>query len=169
MDQHQKTLEDVRGLVESTETPDLRRRNGRSAAERICVMAGVLPTQLAADAPSIRALLRQVRPALHGMTAKTWANLLSRFRRELRRADVIDPNWQGHAARHPAWAGLLQAIADKKNLANALAAFMNWCAARNIVPEAVDDGIVQRFHSWLEHRTLCPRPRDLLRQTHASF
>ena len=50
---HQKTLEDVRGLVESTETPDLRRRNGRSAAERICVMAGVLPTQLAADAPSI--------------------------------------------------------------------------------------------------------------------
>jgi hypothetical protein len=127
-------------------------------------MAGVLPTQLAADAPSIRALLRQVRPALHGMTAKTWANLLSRFRQELRRADVIDPNWQGHAARHPAWAGLLQAIADKKNLANALAAFMNWCAARNIVPEAVDDGIVQRFHSWLEHRTLCPRPRDLLRQ-----
>jgi hypothetical protein len=58
------------------------------------------------------------------MTAKTWANLLSRFRQELRLADVIDPNRQGCAARHPAWAHLVQAIAKAKNLANGLAAFI---------------------------------------------
>ena len=104
-------------------------------------------------------------PALHGITSKTWANLLSRFRQELRLADVIDPNRQGCAARHPAWAKLVQAIATVKNLANGLAAFLNWCAAHDIVPEAVHDGIVEQFHAWLEHRTLCPKPRDLVRPT----
>jgi integrase len=128
-------------------------------------MAAISPIQVPADAPSIRALLRKVRPPLHGITAKTWANLLSRFRQELRLADVIDPNRQGCAARHPAWAHLVQAIATAKNLANGLAAFLNWCAYHDVVPEAVDDSVVQRFHAWVEHRTLCPKPRDLVRQT----
>ena len=161
----QKTLEDVRKIVEWAGTPDQPRRNGKSATERIGAMAGVSLAQVPADAPGIRALLRKVRPALHGMTSKTWANLLSRFRQELRLADVIDPNRQGCAARHPAWANLVQAIAEMKNLANGLAAFLNWCASQDIVPEAVDDSVVQRFHAWLEHRTLCPKPRDLVRPT----
>ena len=161
IEDNKKTLKDVRQLVERA----LPRPNGRPATERVCALAGVSPAQVPADASSIRALLRKVAPALHGMTAKTWANLLSRFRQELRFAAVIDPNWQGRAARHPAWAHLVQAIAEKKNLANGLAAFMNFCAAQDIVPEAVDDGVVERFYSWLEHRTLCPKPRDLVRQT----
>jgi hypothetical protein len=161
---HPKTLEEVHQLVESADPPG-QRRNGRSATERICTMTGMAPGQVRTDAPSIRALLSKVRPALHGMTAKTWANLLSRFRQELRLADVIDPNRQGCAARHPAWAHLVQVIAKAKNLANGLAAFINWCASQDIIPEAVDDSVVQRFHAWLEHRTLCPKPRDLVRQT----
>ena len=139
--------------------------DGRPATERICAMADVTPAEVPADAPAIRAVLRKVRPALHGLTSKTWANLLSRFRHELRLAKVIDPNRQGCAARHPAWANLVQAIAGEKNLSNGLAAFLNWCAAQDTVPDAVDDSVVRRFHAWLEHTTLCPKPRDLVRQT----
>jgi hypothetical protein len=164
-DNNPKTLEDVRQAVEKGDVGDRPRSNGRSATERLCAMAGVSPAQVCADAPAIRALIRKVRPGLQGMTTKTWANLLSRFRRELRLADVIDPNWQGRAARHPAWADLVRPIAEKKHLANGLAAFLNWCAAQDIVPHAVNDGVVQRFHVWLEQRTLCPKPRDLVRQT----
>ena len=127
-------------------------------------MAGVAPAQMVAEAPRIRALLATIRPAVHGMTPKTWANLLSRFRRELRLAKVIDPNWQGFAARHPAWAGLVQAIASDKRLSNGLACFLNWCATQDICPDAVDDDAVQRFRDWLEHRTLCPKPRDVVRR-----
>ncbi len=162
---HQKTLDDVRQLVDSTETPDLRRRNGRSATERICAMAGVIPIQIVLEAPGIRALLAKIRPAAHGMISKTWMNLLSRFRRELRIAEVIDPNYQGYALRHPAWSPLVQALAGDKRLANGLAAFDNWCAATGVHPEAVNDDILKRFHAWLERRTLCPRPRDIVRQT----
>ena len=161
----QKTLEDVLLAVDLEDDPGLRRRNGRSATERICAMAGVAPPQVVAEAPGIRALLAKARPALHRMTSKTWANLQSRFRRELRRTNVIDPNWQGLAGRYPAWVPLVQAIAGDKRLSTGLASFLNWCSAQGLSPKDVDDAVVQRFHYWLEHRTLCPRPRDVVRQT----
>lgn len=108
--------------------------------------------------------MRQARPAAHGITPKTWANLLSRFRAALRLADVIDPQWQGFAMHYPAWVPLVQAIAEDKRLSCGLAAFSNWCAAQAITPEEVDDEVVRRFHRWLENRTLCPKPRDVVRR-----
>ena len=126
-------------------------------------MACVTPTHVPAEAPSIRAMLAKFRPAAHGMTSKTWANVLSRFRQELRLADVIDPNWQGCAARHPAWAPLVQAIATDKRLLHGLAFFNNWCAARDIRPEE-GKAAFDEFPSWLEQRTLCSKPRDVVRR-----
>ena len=43
-------------------------------------------------------------------------------------------------------------------------AFFNWCATQGIAPDAVDDAVVQQFHRWLENRTLCPKPRDVVRR-----
>ena len=116
-----------------------------------------------ADAPSIRVLLAKIRPAAHGITAKTWANLLSRLRSELRHADVIDPNFQGSAARHPLWAPLVQAITADKRLSTGLASFTNWCAASNAHPEQALTAF-EEFVAWLEQRTLCPKPRDVVRR-----
>ena len=70
---------------------------------------------------------------------------------------------RGGARRHPVWAPLLEVITDDKRLANGLAAFANWCAAQGIAPTEVDDSAVQRFLTWLEARTLHPKPRDLTR------
>jgi hypothetical protein len=157
----QKTLEDVRRLAESADPTNLKRLNGRSATERICAMAAISPDQVLAEAPSIRAMLAKIRPAAHGMTPKTWANLLSRFRRELRLADVIDTGSQGYASRHPAWAPLLQALTGDKRLSHGLALFHNWCAAGGIPPEDVEAAF-EEFPSWLDQRTLCPNPRDVV-------
>ena len=126
-------------------------------------MAGAAPAQIPAEAPSIRAMLAKIHPAAHGMTPKTWANLQSRFRQELRLADVIDPNFQGCAARHPAWAPLVQAIADDKRLLHGMAFFTNWCAVQDTPPEGATAAFVE-FPSWLDQRTLCPKPRDVLRR-----
>ena len=97
------------------------------------------------------------------MSWKTWANIRSLFRRALELAGVIDPGGEGSAMRHPAWASLVQAIADDKRLHCGLAAFPNWCATHAIVPEEVDDAVVEPFHGWLENRTLCSKPRDVVR------
>jgi integrase len=159
----QDTLEGVRQLGDAASPAGRRRWIGRSATERICTMVGVSPTSVPAEAASIRALLRKVRPAAHGMMRKTWANVLSRFRAELRLAGVIDPNWQGCAARDPAWAPLVGAVAADKHLSTGLAVFNNWCAARGITPEEATAAF-EEFVVWLDERTLCPQPRDVVRR-----
>src|SRR5262245_19828492 len=96
--------------------------------------------------------------------SRTWANLLSRFRAALRLVGVIDPAWQGSAMQHTAWVPLVQAIAGDKRLSCGLVPFFNWCASQAITPQEVNDAVVQRFHIWLENRTLCPKPRDVVRR-----
>ena len=157
------TLEEVSHLADTVSPAGRRRWIGRSATERLCAMAGVAPASMPANAPSVRAILSKIRPAAHGITAKTWANLLSRFRVELRLADVIDPNHAGYAATHPAWAPLVQAIAGDKRLSTGLAVFHNWCATRGITPKSANAAF-RDFGTWLDERTLYPRPRDVLRR-----
>jgi hypothetical protein len=129
-----------------------------------CEMVGSAPATLPADAPAIRAMVAKIRPAAHGVSHKTWANLLSRFRAALKFAGVIDSMGQGTAMRHPDWAPLILAIANDKRLSCGQAAFANFCAARNISPQVIGDTVVERFLGWLETRTLCPKPRDVVRR-----
>jgi integrase len=157
------TLEGVCQLARLAGPTGRRPWIGRSATERICAMAGMAPASLLAEAPRLRAVLSKIRPAAHGITAKTWANLLSRFRVELRLADVIDPNYSGYGARDPVWGPLVEAIAGDKRLSNGLASFCNWCAARGVTPDAATAAF-EDFGTWLDQRTLCPRPRDVLRR-----
>jgi integrase len=159
-----ETLENVLGAVQKADLPPFQGRDMTSAIKRLCEMAGVAPATSPAKAPSIRAMLAKIRPAAHGVSPKTWSNLVSRFRAALRLAGVIEPAGQGSAMQHPGWAPLVQAIADDKRLYCGLCSFFNWSASQDIAPEELDNAAVQRFHGWLETRTLCPKPRDVVRR-----
>ncbi len=159
-----KTLQDVLEEVEQAGLPQLRRRDMVSAVRRMCKMAGLAPARVAAEAPTLRAMLARILPAAHGIKPHTWANVLSLFRAALRHAGVIDPAAGGVAARSPAWAPLVQAAAGDTRISCGLACFFYWCASRAIAPEAVDDAVVRHFLEWLETRTLSPKPRDVVRR-----
>ena len=167
MDYHNSkitTLQDVLNAVQKADLSPVQNRDMISATRRVCEMVGSGPATLPADAPTIRAMVAKIRPAAHGVSHKTWANLLSRFRAALRLAGVIDLMGQGAAMRHPDWAPLIEAVAKDKRHSCGLAAFANWCAVRNISPQHLNDTVVQRFLGWLETRTLCPKPRDVVRR-----
>jgi hypothetical protein len=159
-----ETAEDLLGFLDVANINPTSRRDMKSAVSRTCEMAGCAPRSLRLEAPILRETLHKIRPAAHGVNEKTWANLLSRFRAALRLANVIDPIMQGTAKRDRAWAPLVEAISEDKRLSCGLAAFFNWCASQAIAPEAVSDAVVQRFHHWLESRTLCRKPRDVVRR-----
>jgi hypothetical protein len=135
-----------------------------SAIKRICEMAGNTPECVCAGLPVLKEMLSRIRPAAHGVSAKSYSNLRSLLAAALELAGVIDPSGRGRAIRHPQWGPLLQAVADDQLLSNGLAAFANWCAGQDISPEAVDDSVVQRFLTWLEAKTLHPKPRDIVRR-----
>jgi integrase len=159
-----KTLADVLSLIDQSGPTGTRRRDMVSAIKRISEMAGAMPASLPAQPPRLRELLYRIRPAAHGVTAKSYSNLRSLFAAALQLAGVIDPLGRGSARRHPEWRPLLEAIADDQRLSNGLATFGNWCGSQHISPGEVNDTTVQRFLAWLEARTLYPTPRDLVRR-----
>jgi integrase len=158
------TLADVPAVLEQSGLTGTRRRDMVSAVKRICEMAGTIPASVPTQPSRLRELLSRIRPAAHGVTAKSYSNLRSLLAAALQLAGVIDPLGRGGARQHPVWGPLLQAIADDQRLSNGLAAFANWCARQHIPPGEVSDTTVQQFLAWLEARTLYPKPRDLVRR-----
>jgi integrase len=157
------TLADVLGLIDQAVT-GTRRRDMLSAVNRICEMAGMTPASVRAEPSVLKGMLSRIRPAAHGVSAKSYSNLKSLLGAALELAGVIDPSGRGGAKRHPEWRPLLEAVTHDQRLSNGLAAFANWCAGQGISPGEVDDSLVQRFLTWLEVRTLQPKPRDLVRR-----
>jgi integrase len=159
------TLADVLSLFDQSRLIGTRRRDMISAIKRFCEMVGTIPASVPAGPPHLRKLLSRIRPAAHGITAKSYSNLRSLLAAALHLAGVADPLGRGVASRHPKWRPLLQVIGDDQRLSNGLATFANWCAGQEIAPSEVSDTTVQRFQAWLEARTLYPKPRDLVRRT----
>src|SRR6478672_3367461 len=158
------TLADVLGHLDEAGLTGTRRRDMVSAVNRLCEMAGTTPASVRAEPSVLKDMLSRIRPAAHGVSAKSYSNLKSLLGAALQLAGVIDPSGRGSAKRHPEWGPLLEAIADDQRLSNGLAAFANWCAGQGVSPGEVGDPVVQRFLTWLETRTLQPRPRDLVRR-----
>ena len=158
------TLADVLGLLDQAELTATRRRDMVSAVKRVCAMAGTPPASVPAEPPLLRGMLSRIRPAAHGISAKSYSNLRSLLTAALQLVGVADPLGRGDARRDTVWGPLLEAIADDKRLANGLAAFANWCTAQGTSPIEVDDHAIQQFLAWLEAKTLYPKPRDLVRR-----
>jgi integrase len=160
----QKTLADVLAMVIAAGLTPTRSRDMISAIKRFCEIAGRTPSSLPAEARALRLELRKIRPAAFGISAKTFGNLRSLLAAALQLAGVLDDMARGSARQHPSWASLLQAIGPDRRLADGLAAFANWCAVNEISPDAVTDETVKQFLIWLETRTHCPKPQNLVRR-----
>ena len=123
-----------------------------------------MPATVKADPATLRPMVNAIRPALHDVSDKTWANLRSLFVAALELAGVIDSMGRGDAVADAAWGPLMASIKHDKRMFCGLAAFANWCVGRGIRPDAVDDATVAAFLAWLETRTLSPKPRDVARR-----
>src|SRR5262245_47790192 len=96
-----KTLEDVLRLLVAATINPTRRRDMVSAIKRLCEMAATTPSSVLVDAPRLRALLSGIRPAAHGISAKSYSNLRSLLGASLQLAGVIDSLGRGDGRRHP--------------------------------------------------------------------
>lgn len=159
------TLADVLAIVAAADLAPARRRDLISSINRLCEMAGRSPSDLPAEASALRAELRKIRPTRFGVSAKTFSNLRSALAAALRQAGALDDMSRGFARRHPAWGPLLQAVGADTRFDDGLAAFANWCARNDIAPDAVTDDSVKLFAIWLETRTHCLKPHDVVRRT----
>jgi hypothetical protein len=158
------TLADVLALVDQTGLPGTRGRDMASAIRRLCEMAGTAPAGVPAEPPLLREMLSRIRPAAHGVSAKSYSNLRSLLSAALQLVGVVHPLGRGNARRDAGWGPVLETVAEDQRLSTGLAAFANWCASQGISPAEVHDDAVQSFRIWVEAKTLHPKPRDLVRR-----
>ena len=95
------TLADVLGVIDQAGLTGTRRRDMVSAINRICEMAGATPASVRAEPAVLKDMLSRIRPAAHGVSAKSYSNLKSLFAAALQLAGVIDPSGRGSAKTSP--------------------------------------------------------------------
>jgi integrase len=144
--------------IQARNLPQPQERDWVSAVNRICLMGGVSASQFVVTPVNARDLLAKIEPAAHGVSRKTFSNIRSNFTSVCVAVGVIDGNLRGVAKQHPEWAKLRKLIADDKSLSNGLARFMAFCAFKSIEPDEVNDAVLIDYLSWLEERTLVPKP-----------
>lgn len=144
--------------IQARNLPQAQERDWVSAINRICHMGGVSASKFVVTPVNARDLLTKIEPAAHGVSRKTFSNIRSNFTSACVAVGVIDGNLRGVAKQHPEWAKLRELIADHKSLSNGLARFMAFCAFKSIAPDEVNDAVLTNYFSWLEQRTLVPKP-----------
>ena len=158
------TAGDLVAWLSRHDLPDVRRRDQISAVNRICAMGSVSLAHFVVTVDSVRSLLASIQPAAHGVSSKTISNIVSNLTAALVAVGIIDGNLRGLAGKDPSWSKLRHALDGNEGLSNGLARFMNHCAWRGILPEAVTDAVVAEYRAWLKARTLVASPREHARR-----
>jgi len=151
------TLADVQVRIESMKLSRLELKRLKTGINRICQMAGTSPADAAVNAGELRKIINSIHPAAHNIKHRTFDCYRSHLARALRLVGALDQYVGGRANDHPAWAPLLSAFDPVKR--RTISPFMNWCAAKGIMPTDVSDRTLQEYLNWREHRTLVRRPR----------
>ena len=149
-------------LIEISRQSDTRKRDMVSAVNRVLKMGGVWGGTFVFTVESLRILIASIKPAAHGVSPKSFANIQSNLRAALREAGIIAAVRGHRTKRDPHWSPLLQAVREDKTLLG-LSRFINYCAEQSVLPGAVNDDTVLGFRGWLQVRTTEPRPDKVAR------
>ena len=76
-------------LIESSRHSDTRKRDMVSAVNRVLKMGGVWGGTFVFTVESLRCLIASIKPAAHGVSPKSFANIQSNLRAALREAGIV--------------------------------------------------------------------------------
>lgn len=131
----------------------------RSAVRTVARVLGLPPAAVTAHPGALGRLLAGVVPAAHGLRPARWRNVRSLLGKalDLAGADLLP----GRAVEPlpPAWRVLADRLPTKAARI-ALSRLMRFCSARGLVPAAVDDAVLERFHQALVAGSLVRKPQQ---------
>jgi integrase len=157
------TLADVlAGLERNRSISDIRRRDLRSAVNRVARLHGEDPARIRLDMPAIGRRLASIMPAATGLSQKTFANVRSAFLAAVK-ASAIKPVLT--PARPPLsenWCKLKTDLSSKR-MHIGLSRFASYCSGRGIHPSQVNEAVLGEFIDAVRQGTLHRKPNELHR------
>ena len=158
------TLGDVLTSLESRqELSETRRRDLRSAINRVAALLGDAPERIPLVMPSISAKLAKLSPAAAGVSVKTFHNLRSDFLAAVKARGLHSAKRRARASLSPSWQALLQELSTRRAHLG-LSRFAHYASETGIAPPEVDDGTIEAFIATVRAETLHRKPNDLHRK-----
>jgi len=155
-------LEDVRQAIVADAGLAPRRRQDLSSGLRTIAKALGRPLQeTLADPARLFDRLEDFTPAMAGVSEGRWRNAVCYARAALRHADLAKVPGRYDAPLSPQWAELFTDMTDKR-IRIGLSRFAHYCSVDGIAPDAVDDGVMDRFLEDLE-TGMVKKPRRIRR------
>ena len=163
-----QTLADVIDhLTQNNTLPVRRKRDLISACNNVARFLGRPPNDLPADVPALRDLIASLHHVQAGTTKKRLSNIRADLAAALEVPGIIPPTDRA-SVPSPAWQAFL-GRATKKHHAIFLSRFARYCTYHQIDPDAVTDGIVAEFRTWLDLRILTNDPMKIVKNTVTAF
>lgn len=134
--------------LDAANLPQTRKRDFSSALRRVAKAIGVPADQTFAHAPWLQPRIAAVSPAAHGISSKTWSNLLSDLRGAITELDRSKPRVNRRKDLTPEWLRLFEDLVaeDQTYVRFALSGFVFFLSRTGVPPAEVssDDALAYR-------------------------
>src|SRR3954453_18110018 len=155
------------GLIEQYRAdPDLPPRQRQELIAALNTLGRALgkPLQdIPAHPAALRAALKDVSPAMAGVSEGRWRNVLSLLRQALARAGTAVAPGRYREPRSPAWAALLGKLEDFR-ARHRLARLSGYCTLTGIEPAQVTDAVMAQFLDALQAQSIKGKPHQVQRE-----
>jgi integrase len=150
------------GLERNRAISDVRRRDLRSAVNRVARLHGDEPSGIRLDLPMISKRLASPMPAAAGLSEKTLANVRSNFLAAVRTSGIRQAPSLAKTPMTPSWRKLMTDLSSKR-MHIGLSRLARWCSSRGIDPASVGDAVLEQFIEAVREGTLHRKPNVLRR------
>jgi len=159
------TLADVLVLVLADPALSRRQRGDQaSAVRRLAKALGRRPEEIPAHPAYLQQRLKEFSPAMAGLSARRWRNVVSLVRVALKQAGLSKVPGRYGGSLSPAWAELYRYL-NETALRIGLSRFVHFCSDQGIAPDDVDNAVMQQYLDALENQGLVRSPRKIHRDT----
>jgi len=146
------TFANLIGVIKSATMEERRRQDMASAVKTIARALGRTPAEIPLDLRALNNRLKHISPQSIGITTPRWHNVRSLFRAGLA---LMGPVMKGRQLQplSEGWACLYRQVSVHGDQIK-LSRLLRWLSAENIVPEAVTEEDLDRFHKCLTEEAL---------------
>ena len=162
------TLADVLARLDrNSSISGVRRRDLRSAVNRMARLQGDLPAHIQLDLATISKRLATPIPAAAGLSQKTLANLRSDFLAAVKTSGLESLPAPPRTSLSAGWRKLLAGHAASKRIQFGLSRYARYCSSAKIEPELVTGTVLDEFINFVGEHTLHRKPKELHRNVAA--
>ncbi len=151
-------------FVADESLPEGRRKEWSSAFRSFAKGLGQPLEVISSNPVELRRLLQGVTPAMAGFRPGRWRNVLSLVTTALTHLGIIVVQSRIAAAPSAEWNAILVLLEPGPERHFHAWRFARYCTVRDIQPAAVDDAVLERYLSDLEHRSLVAEPARAARE-----